>query len=129
MKPNEVRLYNWLYHNKEVVKVIGLTPVTIIITRATQPVYCKSSNLLPIPIIDGRLTAKRFKLIEPFHYRKDCHLHYLDLEYDHMINAWFPIWSNIGAFDNKPKNPVTLLAIKYWHELQNLYYVLTFEEL
>ncbi|MDO6389030.1 hypothetical protein Q4E40_02740 [Pontibacter sp. BT731] len=51
------------------------------------------------------------------------------IELDKVRGEWYPDYCQCPEFSSVPEQRINLSAIQYMHQLQNLYYVLTGEEL
>jgi hypothetical protein len=108
MKANELRIGNWYDHNGVPKQV---TPSTIEEVWNAERSWCK-----PIPLTEEWLVKFRFV--------KEIDDLYLDL------SSSFLIWFNDDEFLHYKSNQLeTICSIKYVHQLQNLYFALTGEEL
>lgn len=87
------------------------------------------SNISPIPLTEEWLKKFGFKNEGlKLHMKKnDAAVIFFLAPVQHKTTEWFP-W--IGrSFDTKEKSHVILNAVKYVHQLQNLYFALTVTEL
>jgi hypothetical protein len=90
-------------------------------------------------IVEHSWKAKPIELtedwLEKFGFKKDANSNYwlnLQTHYLEMIfsgNDYYPIYCQIPEFSSESELIVGLKSIKYVHQLQNIYFVLTGEEL
>jgi hypothetical protein len=109
MKANELRIGNWYDHNGIPTQV---TPNTIEEVWEAERIWCKA-----IPLTEEWL---------------------LKFGFDKLPNCWDNDIFHLSEWDNYPmnwcvvmnkNNAVLILKLKYVHQLQNLYFALTGEEL
>lgn len=60
-------------------------------------------------------------------YWKDLQTHYLELM--PLNGYWYPVYAQLPEMSHETEQRVTINRIKFVHELQNLFFVLTGNEL
>ena len=85
-------------------------------------------NLKPIPINDDWLVKLGFKLDFEDNYWINLQTHYLEL-IKMPGGCYFPVFAQMPEASITPEQRVSLKMIKNIHQLQNLYFILTGEEL
>jgi hypothetical protein len=119
MKPQELRIGNLLMDSlsKAELKVIELTESAIVTSVIDRKLYPLPSGwkATQIPLTEDELVK--------FGFRKDLNDFYLD------INTVLFVSYNDEFVHLKSNNLETITSIKYVHQLQNLYFDLTGEEL
>lgn len=108
IKASELRIGNYYNHNGEIRQV---TPNTILEVWESEREWCK-----PIPLTEEWLLKFGFE-IQGKRISKDWF--FLWYDNDKIVFALAEMKEAVGAY----------LIIKYVHQLQNLYFVLTNEEL
>jgi len=114
MEANEIRVGNWLEWNKKPFKVCA-----IFRSVTENELWAKDNNELhPIPLTEEILLKCGFK------YYKESNSYELDCGFS------VPIW---GKYDSENNLHVSCdeigIEIHYLHQLQNLYFALTGQEL
>lgn len=110
MEAKELRIGNWYEHNGEYKQV---SPNTIVEVWEAKRLWCK-----PIPLTTEILEKAGFKKIEGIGW--EC---YNLTNYD--ISVYLNGFATIRTYDEDADK----FPCKYLHQLQNLYYALTGEEL
>ena len=121
MKTNELRIGN-LYDNNGNYFVV--TPSTIESVFESERVWCK-----PIKLTEEWLVKFGFKRIDHTYSMNDG-----SMNYRYELNGNDPHWclyfnNRNFAFNESKLNYIHLFHNKYVHQLQNLYFALTGEEL
>lgn len=121
MKASELRIGNYIYCKGEIIKVtlIGNHGVQSSINGTTINAKFNTPDLEPIPLTEKWLLDFGFDHMGII-FRKSV-THHLELVYMLSINE-FRIQTKGSGFTNT-------LEIKHVHQLQNLYFALTGEEL
>lgn len=130
MKANELRIGNWYDHNGIPMQV---TPNTIEEVWTAERIWCK-----PIPLTEEWML--KFGFVEKNIGKKLpqslYELKYLSNEHNPIITSWVSILINVETWscvicDEYPDEigANTKIKIKHVHQLQNLYFALTGEEL
>lgn len=127
MKASELRLNNWVRFSEEQIdfKVIEISEKGIAVVNVSEETWIELDQFEPIPLTEEWLVKFGFKLYPSGYF---C----LDLG---SSNTYF----SIGLKHHKTLNLITeqyesthlieFKHIKYVHQLQNLYFALTGEEL
>ena len=137
IQPQELRIGNYL--NEEVLGtciVSQITEKTIWVltnnlkedgTQNKREFHIWIKHLQPIPITEDELIKLGFKKYNNGDYWINLQTHYLELMYSNGF--WYPTYAQIDGFLYYDTTAGTLNCIKYIHQLQNLYFVLTNKEL
>lgn len=81
----------------------------------------------PMPITEEFLQRFGFKMDDNYNYWTSIVTHYLELI--RVRGDYYPIYAEIGELSHQEEQRVSLRSIRYIHELQNLYFTLTGQEL
>lgn len=115
MKPNELRLENWVNNNEEDYQI----------TSATLMQLERGDSIAnPIPITE--LWLKRFGFKQDEDYKDIWYLPIID---DEVILKYHLVENLVKIVDYSSRNTWQFGRREYVHEIQNLYYVLMQEEL
>jgi len=128
IKINELRVGNWVEdwidkRNCIIQRPIDLEDFCMMFNYGNHPLPFK-----PIPLTEEVLLKCGF-VKDDFNGSiwKDLQTHYL--EFMIMPDGCYPIYASIPEFSSEPEPRVSLNRIQYVHQLQNLYFALTGEEL
>lgn len=117
IQPNELKIGNLVYagvnfENSDITKPLGLVPIKV------QMGFTSTENLYPIPLTPEILEKAGFKKLSyDFEFWKNSMWR---LKQHKLNNEWY--LTHCGE-------EVDCIKIKYLHQLQNLYFALTGEEL
>jgi hypothetical protein len=138
MEANELRIGNWIKYEDKLVQVVQLSSLMILCQRDENQflVNCAPKEFQPIELTEEVLLKIGFKKDE----RMRSILYYLDYEIneDEYIRVRYVIYNLNTLPLLRITSPIpiilescelTKLGIRYLHELQNAYYLLTNEEL
>lgn len=118
MNPNELRIGNLIHVDNHIAKVVSISEMGIatkIVERASQST--NSGSRSPIPLTEEWLIRFGFKL------DKDVYLLGLD---NVLVIEFLEDYAQLATIDS---GLCTGLDIEHVHQLQNLYFALTGEEL
>lgn len=120
MKNNELRIGNLVYYNGEIVTITGITKEHPFINMITVD-YLEWEEIYPVLITKERLLELGFKLYPSGNYCKDINDtdNYLGFDIENHLGS---VWLNIG-------DEGVRIQCEFIHELQNLYFALTNNEL
>jgi len=124
MKANELRINNWVY-NRTTKKEMQVYPMMI--PQLAQ--INDENNIEPIPITQEWIIKFNAEKIKGYGNNRFWYVIFLD-EYkdESMLFIHYSIGDNFCTL-NEGYNETIIKKIKYVHELQNLYFALTGEEL
>lgn len=120
MKAKDLRIGNLVYNKVGDIKVVRF------IACLDEIHNCSIEEIQPIPITEDWLKRIGFKKSNAFWI--DLTTHYLEL-IGPVHNYYYPVYAEIGELSSEPEQRVSLNRIQYVHQLQNLYFALTGEEL
>ena len=144
MKANELRIGNLITRKNKVLKVCIIQPDKILVSGYSWGKYFKCDDLEPIPLTEEWLFKfgfKKYKKQSTFcrpEYRKKLRNSWNSYICFHFVDGWeLPYSCDIkelpsDVYDirkNHSSFPVQNLKINHVHQLQNLYFALTGEEL
>ena len=126
MKANELRIGNWLidYENK-IGKVKSIEDNNVLKVVSNEGVlisYCEIELYKPIPLTEEILLKCWFYYVGDLF---DCHVYRLGIINVSCLNGVF----TFSLKRDRKSNYVPLKEMEYVHQLQNLYFALTGEEL
>ena len=129
IQANELRIGNMVQIPDRRARVSAIFPTHF---RATDKDGIDLGNSLqvnfnPIELTPDILVSHNFTEDNNGHFWKDLHSHYL--EFIPMPDGFYPIWASVGEMSSEPEQRVSLNRINYVHQLQNLFWVLTGQEL
>ena len=132
MKPQELRIGNLVNYNGKVVKVEQITKHKIgyhTKPNETRMNYARLCEIEPIPITEELLTKIGFILPEHKEFYIMCCINGKDNSI--RLTKYFNLW-NAEIFASHPEVVMlecTILGLRFVHELQNAYYLITGKEL
>jgi hypothetical protein len=139
MKATELRIGNyvntsersgWSYQicRQGIIRTLNNGSCNITPLKMISPIITvKYPNVDPIPLNEDWLSKGGFIPDKNGCFWKDCVTHYLELMY--ASKSWYPIWATLPEFSFEEEQRSTIHFIDSVHELQNLYFALTGEEL
>ena len=138
MKVNDLRIGNWIKYEDKLVQVVQLSSLMILCQREENQflVNCAPKEFQPIELTEEVLVKIGFKKEE----RITSNLYYLDFEEneDDITRVKYVIYNSNSLpllkiittkYNSFEGFELTKRGIKYLHELQNAYYLLTGQEL
>lgn len=132
MKPTELSIGNLVCYNGKVVKVEQITKHKIgyhTKPNETRMNYARLCEIGPIPITEEWLTKIGFILPEHKEFYIMCCVNGKDNSI--RLTRYFNLW-NVEIFASHPEVVMlecTILGLRFVHELQNAYYLVTGKEL
>ena len=132
MKPTELSIGNLVMYNGKVVKVEQITKHKIgyhTKPNETRMNYARLCEIEPIPITEELLTKIGFILPEHKEFYIMCCINGKDNSI--RLTKYFNLW-NAEIFASHPEVVMlecTILGLRFVHELQNAYYLITGKEL
>jgi hypothetical protein len=132
MTPQELSIGNLVCYNGKVVKVEQITKRKIgyhTIPNETRMNYARLCEVEPIPITEELLTKIGFILPEHKEFYVMCRINGKDNSI--RLTKYFNLW-NAEIFASHPEVVMlecTILGLRFVHELQNAYYLITGKEL
>lgn len=132
MKPTELRIGNLVMYNGKVVKVEQITKHKIgyhTKPNETRMNYARLCEIEPIPITEELLTKIGFMLPEHKEFYVMCRINGKDNSL--RLTRYFNLW-NAEIFASHPEVVMlehTIKGLRFVHELQNAYQLVTKEEL
>lgn len=132
MKPTELRIGNLVLYEGKVVKVEQITKKKIGFHRCegeTRMNYARLYEIEPIPITEELLTKIGFILPEHKEFYVMCRINGKDNSI--RLTRYFNLW-NAEIFASHPEVVMlehTIKGLRFLHELQNAYYLVTGKEL
>ena len=133
MKSQELRIGNYLDRNGLMeVRVIcaGSIKINDTVNKRYWPTYFDIDTFNPIPLTEEWLLKFGFVhdcATTDIHFWIDMVTHYLELR--DFQREWYPVYCQIPEMSHEGTQRCGINAIRYVHQLQNLYYALTGEEL
>jgi len=119
MKANELRIGNLVERDGNILEVIKMAKDGIVnydLVRKSQGMHVNSGNVIPIPLTEEWLLKFGFEnKLENKYFHKDFNRLYCNIEN--------PLIKHLGNING------ILAEIKFVHQLQNLFFALTGEEL
>lgn len=123
MKANELRIGDYVFDGLG--NLSRVTPTMII--EQYQSEIANQEYLKPIPLSEQWLLDFGFKLDKNGHWWKDLMTHYIEII---KMKDWcLPVFVELPEFSSESEQRVGLPRIGFVHQLQNLLYALTGEEL
>jgi hypothetical protein len=132
MKPQELRIGNLVCYNGKVVKVEQVTKRKIgyhTKPNETRMNYARLCEIEPIPITEELLLKTGFLLPEHKEFYVMCRINGKDNSI--RLTRYFNLW-NAEIFASHPEVVMlehTIKGLRFVHELQNAYYLVTGKEL
>lgn len=126
IQANELRIGNWVDFNGEKARISQLWEMEAIFKCGDSALY---SELKPIPLTGEILLkagGKRFDEDKIILMLNDPSTHLVLMK---VGTHWFPQIEQTGEFASEGVNVVFLNFIDYLHQLQNLFFALTGEEI
>jgi hypothetical protein len=120
IQANELKVGNWVFDNDYQTKVK--------LIYAPPAILLNELSLIPIELTCEILTDCGFKTDDNGNQWFNLQTHYLEL----ILAAdgfYYPIYVQMPELSCEPEQRINLQRIKYVHQLQNLYFILTGEEL
>ena len=125
MNEIELRIGNIVMYDGDIVKVIGIKQTGLLCEVWLEDIYdsVDIEELKPIKLIEDILLKCGFELIYDGYYTRELYL-IQDTRFDFLINKQnFELSELVYIGDTYYRN------VRYLHELQNLYYAITKQEL
>lgn len=126
MKANELRIGNWLsgmFNTNDgfLQQPLEISPDVI------YEIYDGVGDYNPIPLTEEWLLRFGFLKADEWHFWINLQTHYFELMYSNL--HWYPIIAQLPEMSIEEEQRVGLNAIYHVHQLQNLYFGLTGQEL
>ena len=122
MKVNELRIGNWVLYNDLYCKIIGIDESKVLVEYYNgETDYCHIDYIEPIELTEEFFLKNGFK--------KDPMITQYGKEIDEFLISYIVGVNGCLLSIQGKKSQFYKYDIKYIHELQNLYYYLTNEEL
>lgn len=127
MKVNELRIGNWIKYKDKLMQVVQLSSLMILCQRDENQflVNCAPKEFQPIELTEELMLKIGFKK-DGNNYSLVCD----DIEVGFYIDKFKQVlYINVSREKRFYKNELRSYDVKYLHQLQNAYYLLTNEEL
>lgn len=125
MKASELRIGNWIKS-----QFGGIQQAVDVMCDGINTLKHEGINyefIEPIPLTEEWLLKFGFQKDDNGCYWVNLLTHYFELEKSDCF--WFPVYAQIPEFSHEKEQRVSLNCIEHVHQLQNLYFALTGEEL
>ena len=120
IQPQLLRIGNYIEYNGEIIKLDGSLLCCYIQNELEFP-------LNPIPLTEEILLKFGFEKDENEIFHIDLFTHYLELMYS--MDCYYPIYIEKAQMSSENEQRIGLNNLEFVHQLQNLYFALTGEEL
>jgi len=123
MKATELRIGNYINYSKENV-IVTIGDLAVLQQRENDKL---ATPYEPIPLTEEWLLKFGFKQQNEFYVISDDLSHYVELL--NVRDEWYPWIIELPELSHESEQKVCIPYIQYVHQLQNLYFALTGEEL